>query len=379
MQAKSLGAFIASMGIRIITGIPDSTLQEFCAYLDAEGKALFDRHIVPANEGAAIGIAVGEYLSTASPACVYMQNSGLGNVVNPVTSLANDRVYGIPMLFLIGWRGEPGMRDEPQHKFMGEITRGLLDVLGISCDVVDSSTSEKELSDIADKISRAFREKKQYALIVKKGTFEPVYRPEYRNDNVLVREDVIKTITDWVQPDDMVISTTGKISRELYESMDLIKGSHRQAFLCVGGMGHANMIAYQAAWRNPHKRVVCVDGDGALLMHMGSLPVIGAHPADNLIHICLDNEAHESVGGMYTGARGAGYDAIARSCGYRNTYCISTQEELRDALSNIRRERTLCFARVRVAISSRDTLARPAESAEENKLHFMRYHGGYDE
>lgn len=375
MRAENLGILIAELGIKVITGIPDSTLQEFCAYLDSEGKEVFEKHIVPANEGAAVGIAIGEYLSTATPACVYMQNSGLGNVVNPVTSLVNNQIYGIPMLFLIGWRGEPGMHDEPQHKFMGEITQRLLEVLDILYDVVDSHTSERKLLEIAQKIKKAFSEKKQYALIVKKGTFEQVHKLEYRNDNILIREDVIRSVVNWLRSEDIVVSTTGKISRELYESMDILKGSHEQAFLCVGGMGYANMIAYQIADRNPGKRVICLDGDGAVLMHMGSLSVIGSHPVDNLIHICLDNEAHESVGGMYTGARGVAYDAVARACGYQNTYCVSSDDQMKEILTQIDRNKGLWFVRVKVNISSRGDLLRPKDSAEENKLHFMKYHG----
>lgn len=375
MKAHILGNFINNLGIRTITGIPDSTLQEFCAFLDSDGKELFDSHIVPANEGAAVGIAIGEYLVTGAPACVYMQNSGLGNVVNPVTSLANNKVYGIPMLFLIGWRGEPGVHDEPQHKFMGEITRGLVEVLDIPYDIIDKTTSEEQLTDIEQRIKRFFSEKKQYAIIIKKGTFESAQKREYQNDNVLVREDVIREITNWLRPEDIVISTTGKISRELYESMDAIKESHEQAFLCVGGMGHANMIAYQMAARNPGKRVVCLDGDGALLMHMGSLAVIGSHPVDNLIHICLDNEAHESVGGMYTGARGVAYDAIAKASGYKNVFCVTSDAQLKDVLRGIENSKGLCFIMIKVTISSRADLIRPKESAEENKIHFMDYHG----
>lgn len=375
MKVQTLGKIIKNLGIRTITGIPDSTLQEFCVFLDSAGKEMFDNYIVPANEGAAVGIAIGEYLSTGVPACVYMQNSGLGNAVNPITSLANDKVYGIPMLFLIGWRGEPGRQDEPQHKFMGEITSELVELLNISYDIIEAETSEEDLENIRQKIAVAFSEKKQYALVIKRGTFESDYKTTYQNQNVLVREDAIKTITDWLQPEDIVISTTGKISRELYENMDDLKGSHEQAFLCVGGMGHANMIAYQMAKRKPDKRVVCLDGDGALLMHMGSLAIIGCRPVDNLVHICLDNEAHESVGGMYTGAGGTKYGEIAKICGYQNVFCVKTDEELKNVLMRTDVSNGLCFIIIKVAISSRADLIRPKESAEENKIRFMEYHG----
>lgn len=375
MKAEELAKQIYSTGIRTITGIPDSTLQDFCAYLDEDGKTLFASHIVPANEGAAIGIAIGEYLATGNPTCVYMQNSGLGNAVNPITSLANNKVYCIPMLLLVGWRGEPGKHDEPQHKYMGEITEGLLKILDIPYSIIDSATSEQVLSDISKEIREIFSKNRQYAILVKRGTFEPTYNVKYRNDNVLIREEVIKKIVNWLHPEDIVISTTGKISRELYENLDKIKGSHDQAFLCVGGMGHANMIAYQIARRNPDKRVICLDGDGALLMHLGSLAVIGSHSLDNLIHICLDNEAHESVGGMYTGARGVAYDAIAKACGYHNVYCISSDDQLEDTLTEINHNKGTCFVMIKVAISSRADLIRPRESAEENKNIFMNYLG----
>lgn len=376
MKAKALAKTISSLGIRMITGIPDSTLQEFCACLDGEGREMFDSHIVPANEGAAVGLAVGEYLATGKPACVYMQNSGLGNTVNPITSLANHEVYGIPMLLVIGWRGEPGTKDEPQHKFMGESTEALINTLDIPYSIIDASVSEAALSVISAKITEAFAVKKQYALLVKKGTFEKESKKEYRNNNILIREEAIQAIIRWLQPEDVVVSTTGKISRELYENMNAIKQTHEQAFLCVGGMGHANMIAYQMARRSPDKRVICLDGDGALLMHMGSLAVMGSHPVNNLIHICLDNEAHESVGGMYTGARGIEYGDIAKACGYKSVYSAASEGELQEVLSEAGVSRQMCFISIKVSISSRADLARPKETAQENIAQFMRYHGG---
>jgi len=374
MKAKVLAKEISSLGIRMITGVPDSTLQEFCTFLGREDGELFDSHIVPANEGAAIGLAVGEYLATGNPACVYMQNSGLGNTVNPITSLANHKVYGIPMLLLIGWRGEPGTRDEPQHKFMGEITEALISALDIPYSIIDASVPETMLPLISEKIRKAFAERKQYALLIKKGTFEKEGKKEYQNSNILVREKAIREIIQWLQPEDIVVSTTGKISRELYENMNAIKRTHEQAFLCVGGMGHANMIAYQMAKRRPDKRVICMDGDGALLMHMGSLAVMGSHPVNNLIHICLDNEAHESVGGMYTGARGIEYEGVAKACGYKNVYSAESAEVLQDLLKEAGTSQEMCFIRIRVSISSRADLVRPKETAQENAAQFMRYH-----
>lgn len=370
-----VGKFVQNLnklGIETITGIPDSTLKQFCDYVGSNGKRYFRSHIVPENEGAAIGVAIGEYLATGKAACVYMQNSGLGNIVNPITSLAHPDVYGVPMLLLIGWRGEPEIKDEPQHKFMGRVTTGLLELLEIDHSFVDYKTTQKELDSIFEKAQKNFLCNKQFAIVIRKGTFEKRELCVYENGQSLVRENVIREIVKWMQVGDLVVSTTGKISRELYEQMELIWGNHRQVFLTVGGMGHAKMIAYGIAQRKRHQRVICLDGDGAMLMHMGGMAVIGQHPVNNLIHICLDNEAHESVGGMPTGAAGMDYSRIAQDSGYPCVYKVSTGAELENVLEEIREKEKLTFIQIKVAIGSRSNLGRPKESPEENKREFMQ-------
>ena len=364
---------VRELGISSITGIPDSTLQQFCDYICNDGKNIFDRHIVTENEGASVGIAIGEYLATGFPACVYMQNSGLGNVVNPVTSLANSDVYGIPMLLIVGWRGEPGTQDEPQHKYMVKITLELLTLLNISYAVVDSQTTEAELNSFLQNARNAFADNKQYALVIKRGAFEKENKTTYSNSYLMKREQAVDLIVRWLKEDDIVVSTTGKISREMYEKSIAIRGNHTQTFLTVGGMGHANMIAYQIANRKPNQRVICLDGDGAILMHMGSLAVLGQKPANNMVHICLNNEAHESVGGMATGAAGVSYAGIAEKCGYRKVYHVTAEDELQEALAKVRADREMAFLEINVAIGSRDDLGRPKETAEENKTAFMKY------
>lgn len=373
MKVEMFTRKIRELGITAVTGIPDSTLQQFCNYICNSGKDIFERHIVTENEGASIGIAIGEYLATGSPACVYMQNSGLGNVVNPITSLANQDVYGIPMLLIVGWRGEPETKDEPQHKYMGKITLELLEILNIPYTVVDSQTTEKELDAFMQNVRDAFSENKQYAFVVKRGTFEKENVIRYSNQFVLEREKAIEIIVRWLRPEDIVVSTTGKISREIYERSNAFLGNHKQTFLTVGGMGHANMIAYQLANRKQDQRVICLDGDGALLMHMGSLAVIGQNPADNMIHVCLNNEAHESVGGMATGAAGISYAQIAEKCGYRKVYRVTEEKELQQVLDKIRMDNEVTFLEIDVAIGSREDLGRPGETAEENKKVFMQY------
>lgn len=361
---------LKAAGVDTITGIPDSTLQQWCSYLEHEGRDTFS-HIVPENEGAAVGLAIGEYLSTGRAACVYMQNSGLGNAVNPLTSLASTDVCGVPMLLLIGWRGEPGVKDEPQHKCMGRITASLLDLLGIGHAVMDGSTSGEELEGILGQARGSFSRGRQYAIIARTGAFEGRKLPGQGGRSGLAREEAIREVAGWLRPDDIIVSTTGKISRELYEQLDAARGSHGQAFLAVGGMGHAKMIAYGISRRKRNRRVVCLDGDGALLMHMGGMAVMGRNPQDNFIHICLDNEAHESVGGMATGAAGMDYGGIAGTCGYPGVYWAENVQELRKALQQAGEGGRMAFVQVKVATGAREGLGRPRETPWENREAFM--------
>lgn len=373
MKVETFAKKIRELKIHTIAGVPDSTLRSFCDFINNDGKENFENHIVTENEGAAVGIAIGEYLSTGNPACVYMQNSGLGNAVNPVTSLANADVYGIPMLLLIGWRGEPGTEDEPQHKFMGKVTIPMLKVLDIPYAVVGEETSDDEMAIFIQNAKKVFANNKQYALVIKKNAFNKRKENIYMNSYPLKRENAIEMIVDWLHPDNLVVSTTGKISREVYEQSNTILKTHKQIFMTVGGMGYASMIAYQLAKRKTAQRVICLDGDGAVLMHMGSLAVIGRHPANNLVHICLNNEAHESVGGMPTGAEGVTYADIAKSCGYGEVYRVAKKDELENVLAEIRMSEKMVFLEIDVAIGSRDNLGRPRETAQENRTEFMEY------
>jgi len=372
MKIEVFAEMLRGLGIETITGIPDSTLKVFCDYMQQEGKHLFSCHVVPENEGAAVGIAIGEYLATGKPACVYMQNSGLGNAVNPLTSLAHTEVYGIPMLLIVGWRGEPGQKDEPQHKYMGEITPELLELMGIAYSVVTEATTTEELKQFLDAAGEAFGQNRQYALLIKKKTFQESDGIFYKNPYTLDREEAIHIITEWLEPEDLVVSTTGKISRELYEQSNLRLGSHRQAFLTVGGMGHANMIAFQIAKRQRSRRVICLDGDGALLMHMGGMAVIGAEPADNLVHVCLNNQAHESVGGMPTGAPHLQFHKYAEMAGYQRTAYADSRTALEQELKSAREKKVCTFLEVFVSLKSRSDLGRPKETAENNKVSFMK-------
>ncbi len=361
---------IQNIGIRTITGVPDSTLKQFCDAVRLDDGKTF-HHYVTANEGAAVGLATGEYLASERPCLVYLQNSGLGNIINPLASIANREVYGIPMLFVIGWRGEPGKKDEPQHIYQGKVTCALLEVMDVPYAVLDEMTTPEQLKDILAKAQQIMEEGRQYAIVVKKGTFEKEQEAVWENGYSLVREQALKVILENVYQDSFLVSTTGKISRELYEQSDALYGNHERIFMTVGGMGHASMIAYGMAQADLSKRIVCIDGDGAVMMHMGALAFIAKQAPENLLHIVINNAAHESVGAMPTGYSGQTYAQIASACGYKNVCTVRSEEELKEAVLKAKGKQELSLIEVLVSLESRADLGRPKETARENRIQFM--------
>lgn len=372
MKADRLLHALEQMGINTITGVPDSTLKQFCDGLQNYQGNL--KHYVPVNEGAAVGLAIGSYLADGKPACVYMQNSGIGNAVNPITSLANCDVYGIPMLFLVGWRGEPGVKDEPQHVFQGKITCELFDTLRIPYEIIDQGTTWEQMEDVLQKAAQVLSRGDQFAIIVKKGTFEKDEPFVWKNGNTLNREEVLATILKEGGHEAVLVSTTGKISRELYEQSNMLYGTHDNLFMTVGGMGHASMIALGIAKKRPEKKVICVDGDGAALMHMGALAFIASQAPENLVHVVINNQAHESVGAMPTGCQKTNFSELAKAAGYTWSVRVNTMEELTKALHDMDNEKGSLMIEVMVSLESRGDLGRPRESARENKEHFMDFY-----
>lgn len=369
MKAFELLRQIEKMGIEVIAGVPDSTLKQFC-----DGLQLYEghfRHYVTANEGAAVGLAVGTYLASGKPACIYMQNSGIGNAVNPLASLANGDVYGIPMLLIAGWRGEPGVKDEPQHVFQGKITCKLFETMEIPYAVVDAGTTEEEMSTILQEAKTHLDANRQFAMIVKKGTFEADKKFVWKNGNVLVREQVLGRLLEMTPKDACIVSTTGKISRELYEQSNRLFGSHDSIFMTVGGMGHASMIAFGIAQEKPEKKVICIDGDGAVLMHMGALAFIASHAPENYVHIVLNNQAHESVGAMPTDCGQTDFAALARAAGYAHAEKITDEAGLAAMQEGISDRKGPVFYEIMVSLDSRADLSRPKETAKENRDRFM--------
>ena len=369
MKASSLLKNLEKRGVEKIIGVPDSTLKQFCDGLQTyQGKL---EHFCTVNEGAAVGVAIGSYLGSGKPACVYMQNSGIGNAVNPIASLANKDVYGVPILFLVGWRGEPGVHDEPQHVFQGKITCELFEVMQIPYTVIDSATTDEEMDRILDQAWQTFGENKQYAIIVKKGSFEKEADFKWENGNTLVREQVLGTVLKTLPGDAVIVSTTGKSSRELYEQSDLLFGNHEKIFMTVGGMGHASMIAFGVAKARPDKKVVCIDGDGAALMHMGSMAFLAENAPENFYHIVINNQAHESVGAMPTDCQDISFAKVAETLGYRLAKRMTTMEEVEQIGTLIDQNPGPILMEIPVNLEVRADLGRPKETAAENKFSFM--------
>ena len=352
------------------TGVPDSQLNKFCDYLMFT-YGISNQHVIAANEGNCIGLAAGYHLATGKVPVVYLQNSGIGNIINPLVSLMNGKVYGIPCLFIIGWRGEPGIQDEPQHIFQGEITLRLLEDIGISAFVLDAQTTEEEIQKKMSEYRLLLAAGKQVAFVVRKNAFSFDKKGKYENTYSLLREEVIRRIAE-VAGEDVVVSTTGKASRELFEIRKDKGQSHGQDFLTVGSMGHSSSIALGIALEKQDRRVWCIDGDGAALMHMGAMAVIGANAPPNLIHVVINNEAHESVGGAPTVAGKINFEKIAQGCGYKKIASVSSMDELKKTLEECKCVRELVFVEVKCAVGSREVLGRPAITPQKNKEAFMK-------
>ena len=291
--------FVKIIGADFYTGVPDSQLKALCNYLMETYGIDPAHHLIAANEGNCTAIAAGYHLATGKIPVVYMQNSGEGNIINPVASLLNDRIYAIPVIFVIGWRGEPGIHDEPQHVYQGEVTLKLLEDMDIRSFVVDRETTQEELAQALAGFQEALSAGKSIALVVRKGALSHDGDAAYGNNHMMTREEIIWHIVA-VSGEDPIVSTTGKASRELFEIRTAKGQGHQYDFLTVGSMGHSSSIALGIAVNKPDTRIWCIDGDGAVLMHMGAMAVIGANHPENLVHVVINNEAHETVGGMPT-------------------------------------------------------------------------------
>ena len=364
--------FLQILGTDFYTGVPDSQLKALCDCLMDKYGVDKKHHIISANEGNSVAIAAGYQLATGKIPVVYMQNSGEGNIINPVASLLNDNIYAIPVIFIIGWRGEPNVHDEPQHIFQGKITLKLLEDINIKYFVITKETTEQEILEQMVKFREELNQGKSVAFIVKKKALAYSNNIEYKNNySCISREQAIKLIIDYSK-EDLIISTTGKASRELFEIREQNKQSHKNDFLTVGSMGHCSSIALGIALNKPEKRVWCIDGDGAILMHMGAMAVIGQINPNNLIHILINNVAHESVGGMPTVSENINFRKIAEGCGYDYIASVDNYEDLHKELEKIKNTKSLSFLEIKCKIESRKDLGRPTTTPLENKKLFMQ-------
>ena len=364
--------FVNALGADFFTGVPDSQLKALCNYLMSTYGVDGKHHIIAANEGNCTAIAAGYHLATGKVPVVYMQNSGEGNVINPVASLLNDKVYGIPCIFVIGWRGEPGVHDEPQHIYQGEVTVKLMEDMGLATHIIGKDTTDGEIAAKMAEFAPALAEGKQVAFVVRKGALEFGGKVKYANENTMLREAIIEHIAD-AAGEDIIVSTTGKASRELFEIREARGQHHGRDFLTVGSMGHSSSIALGIALQKPEKKIWIIDGDGAVLMHMGAMAVMGAQKPGNVVHIVINNGAHETVGGQPTAMENVDVVAVAKGCGYVHAVSVDNFADLDRALEDAKRSDALSLIEVKCAIGARDDLGRPTTTARENKIAFMNY------
>ena len=364
--------FVKILNAEFYTGVPDSQLKALCDYLMRHYGIDSHHHIIAANEGNCTALAAGYYMATGKIPVVYMQNSGEGNAINPIASLLNKQVYAIPIVFVIGWRGEPGIHDEPQHIYQGEITTRLLELMKVDYFIISKETLDSEV----EMAMAGFREKlmqgQSVAFVIRKNALESSEKMVYQNLNKMNREEVIRHIVA-ISKEDPVISTTGKSSRELFEIRESNNTTHATDFLTVGSMGHCSSIALGIALNKPASTIWCIDGDGAALMHMGAIPVIADSQPQNLIHIVINNGSHETVGGQPTVMRKLNFWEIARDCGYPYSACVSDYASLDRELTAAKNRKKLTFIEVKCGLGARADLGRPTISAIKNKENFMNY------
>ncbi len=357
-------------GIDCFAGVPDSLLKNICAYITDHCDA--EHNIIAANEGAAVGLAAGHYLATEQPACVYMQNSGEGNIINPLASLTDPEVYNIPVLLLIGWRGRPGVHDEPQHVKQGKVTTGLLNTMGINFDVLskEEDKAEKQIAKAID----ALKKKDVYALVIEKDTFEDYKLQNVeKNDLTMSREEAIQTVAAALGEKDCIVSTTGMISRELFEYRAAMNQGHERDFLTVGSMGHASQIALGIAMAKPDRKVWCFDGDGAAIMHMGSMAIVANKAPKNYVHVVFNNGAHDSVGGQPTVGLKIDLAKIAEAVGYTRTISVSLESQLAPALETVKSVDGPVLLEIKVKKGNRKDLGRPTTTPIQNKEALMSF------
>lgn len=333
VDQKQLFDALQTIGVDFYTGVPDSLLNDFCLYMTNNMNG--HQHVMAANEGNAIAIAAGHYMATGKLPLVYMQNSGIGNATNPLLSLTHDFVYGIPMLLVIGWRGDPAISDHAQHKKQGELTPVLMKDMDIPFEILDDDATVIEkfrwAADKAREISSPV------ALIAKKAILtQKEKKQQYPESNLMNREEAISAVMDVFGEDAIYLGTTGRATREVHEQLKQHGIGAGHEWQNVGSMGHVSSVGLGIALACPNKRVVVFDGDAAAVMHMGALATNCRYKAGNMIHIVLNNGVNESVGGQPSAGYVVNLTGVASACGYGNIgHAVETRDELQQVLKTL--------------------------------------------
>lgn len=370
VDQKYLFESLQKMGINFFTGVPDSLLNDFCLYMV---KNIPDRqHVMAANEGNAIGIAAGHYLATGNIPVVYMQNSGIGNATNPLLSLAHDSVYGIPMILVIGWRGDPSISDHAQHKKQGELTPVLLKDMDIPYEILDDENTVIPKFEWA--INKAKEISSPVALIAKKAILaEKEKKQVYPESNLMSREEAICSVIDAFGEDAIYLGTTGRATRELNEQLKLHGVGEGHEFHNVGSMGHVSSVGLGIALACPDKQIVVFDGDAAAVMHLGAFATNSRYKVGNMIHIVLNNGANESVGGQPSAGYVVNLTEIAAACGYLTSGCaIETKEELLALIRKHKNGAMPLFIEIRVRQGIRSNMPKLTINHKAEKFALMK-------
>ena len=371
ISPKSFYNHLIKENINFFTGVPDSLLKDLCFYINDNGK---DKHVIAANEGNAVALSIGYHLSTAKTPMIYLQNSGLGNIINPLLSLADDDVYGIPMLLVIGWRGQPKIKDEPQHKKQGRVMLEMLKSMKIPYKIIYKKDNQDVIrKKVSSMIKNIHKKNAPCAIVVEKGVFNSyLIKSSYNKRFKLNREKAMHIVLENIHKDSVIVATTGYTSRELFEFRKSNKGQFNTDFLTVGGMGHANQIAAGISM-NSNKTVYCFDGDGSILMHMGTLAINPSLKLKNFKHIIFNNGSHESVGGQPTVGYRANFNKIAKNCGYKIAIVAKTDKEIRSSIKKITNLKGTCLLEILVSNGTRNNLSRPDTTPKQNKEALISY------
>lgn len=356
--------------ITFFAGVPDSLLKDICAYITSHTPR--EKNIITANEGGAIALGAGYYLATNKIPLIYMQNSGIGNAVNPLLSLADKDVYSIPMILLIGWRGEPQTKDEPQHVKQGRVTPELLKGMEIPFQIMDEKSDYEEI--INNSVKKAKEILAPVAILVRKNTFDSFLLNQSENNSYeLTREKALEEVLQFIPKNSVIVSSTGMLSRELFELREKHKQSHKTDFLTVGSMGHTSQIALGIALGRPEKQVFCFDGDGSAIMHLGNYAITGSISPKNLKIIIFNNGAHDSVGGQPTVGQWIDFPKIADAMHIKNFGSLRTQQEIKDTLPKFINFPSFALLDIRIKKGARKDLGRPTSTPLQNKELFQTF------